>query len=1160
MMRRTFMTALALALCVSLFPAAGPVGTVEASTPSALYVSTETETQGDWVGVYGADGYVLPFYSTLLTNGRDTPLAADVYDLPTYVNGYTKSGTNYWTYPPNDPRALQTPDGTARKKVGAYVGTTGTYSFDLDDNDPHLFTVYTTDFGNQETVVQKLEILDSQNQVVDERLIDTINQGKYITYQISGDFKLRVSKVSGSYAYALALFFDEPVPVTVSNLTLQNLAGRKVQLDWNNSASTNVDILRKKQGDDAFRKIGESSSGITTYTDEDLEAGAQYEYALQNVDGQLRSVPSSSASITLPAYTSTRLTFDSAGLEVDAGQTVNLGVSFESVSGSVYTPLAGKTIDFRLEGPYVGTAIPSHIGTAATDANGEANITWDADFAGAYEVVASILPDDTNLLSGAEARLEMNVAIEEWEQAPVIIRTSEAIKAGEVLSLYGGGMAEAETSIWIQELTGASVPNVPSLSAIELTTAQREADGGRFARAVVPTSLDDGVYAVWAENSYGLSAPTVVNGAEPRWMPDHEAYAGMDVRLFGRNLDAAEFGGTTNTQVRLVHTVSQQVESVSVSATSPYALDFQVGSAPAGEYAVEVRNSSNVPWTRLDGATLTVVGAGANPDPLGLNVSWARDFNWSQVRDIQLDYGADGDGIADDTASIQNAIDDLADDGGGVLYFAAGTYNHTGLKMRAGVILQGEDRDTAILHYTGSGGTIVGSKGDGVTVGLTGFASLRWTADVAGLTGKAQLFTLGHAWNTPNQTASRFFVYDSVADFPLDNQKIGLAAVIGAKEDVLFLDNDFTGYEMGIYSPFIERRLTARNNRFDIAEGNIFNAGAKQMVIEGNHGTGHLIPGVTEGGNFRGIKFGIGSRGWNAEEIYMAFNTVEGVGSEFNDGETLLWEGPGSSFADGEIVAATSDTATLGIDFTVPGKSWSEQWNLVIVEGKGLGQMRAITNFDDYVATVDEPWTIIPDRTSKFSVLRMARDIVVAGNATLDSRGGIQVYHNTYDAVLADNVSTDTQGISIWGRESDTSTPEPVYFTQVKRNVLTGASQHFETTWGGVHAALGGSRNHIDVVIVYGVEFKDNTVNRQGSEDVPALRDVPAAMPIAFRTPSSLTGKGVLATLLEGNSIGHSEVGIYLSPGVEGSFLKDNDFDSVDEPVRDEGANTIDWQ
>ena len=43
-----------------------------------------------------------------------------------------------------------------------------------------------------------------------------------------------------------------------------------------------------------------------------------------------------------------------------------------------------------------------------------------------------------------------------------------------------------------------------------------------------------------------------VNRADPRWISEERAYPGLRLKLIGRNLDAAEYNGDRNTQVRFV--------------------------------------------------------------------------------------------------------------------------------------------------------------------------------------------------------------------------------------------------------------------------------------------------------------------------------------------------------------------------------------------------------------------------------------------------------------------------------------------------------------------------------------------------------------------------------------------------------------------------------
>jgi polygalacturonase len=72
------------------------------------------------------------------------------------------------------------------------------------------------------------------------------------------------------------------------------------------------------------------------------------------------------------------------------------------------------------------------------------------------------------------------------------------------------------------------------------------------------------------------------------------------------------------------------------------------------------------------------------------DTAWERlvqSFAWYSVKD----YGAVGDGVADDTASIQGAIDACDAAGGGVVYVPAGTYLVSQLTMTgtANVQIQG---------------------------------------------------------------------------------------------------------------------------------------------------------------------------------------------------------------------------------------------------------------------------------------------------------------------------------------------------------------------------------------------------------------------------------------------------------------------------------------
>ena len=138
------------------------------------------------------------------------------------------------------------------------------------------------------------------------------------------------------------------------------------------------------------------------------------------------------------------------------------------------------------------------------------------------------------------------------------------------------------------------------------------------------------------------------------------------------------------------------------------------------QYKVKLTNADDVEVYTVDNlngpdaATLAALAASSGSSLIG----YINSGSGAVARTVQdrlrekvsvKDFGAVGNGTANDTAAIQAAITAAAarGNGGATVYFPAGTYRiNSGITFTTGIILEGDSEKGTILKYYGSGSAI----------------------------------------------------------------------------------------------------------------------------------------------------------------------------------------------------------------------------------------------------------------------------------------------------------------------------------------------------------------------------------------------------------------------------------------------------------------------
>jgi uncharacterized delta-60 repeat protein len=199
-------------------PGPGTVGPVSTAPGQATLLSTDTTTQGNWSGVYGADGYnviggdtSVPSYATFALSG------GQFYDWQFY--DWQLAGN--WQQPaPTDVRDPQVAPGDSNRVAATEFDQNNiTFDLSLNDRQTHRIAFYLLDWdsqGRSETVT----VSDATSgQVLSTTDVTSFSQGKYLVYNLSGHVKVTISNDAGSANAVVSGVFFDPVPNTTAGAT-----------------------------------------------------------------------------------------------------------------------------------------------------------------------------------------------------------------------------------------------------------------------------------------------------------------------------------------------------------------------------------------------------------------------------------------------------------------------------------------------------------------------------------------------------------------------------------------------------------------------------------------------------------------------------------------------------------------------------------------------------------------------------------------------------------------------------------------------------------------------------------------------------------------------------------------------------------------------------
>ncbi|WP_336510007.1 glycoside hydrolase family 28 protein [Agrobacterium tumefaciens] len=643
-------------------------------------------------------------------------------------------------------------------------------------------------------------------------------------------------------------------------------------------------------------------------------------------------------------------------------------------------------------------------------------------------------------------------------KGPAIAEISRTAGPGEVVSMTGVDLDGRTGFEVFSQHPGAAEGVVTQLASL---TADATA-----ATLLLPATLPSwSTYLIRPQGSTVQGRSFAINRTESWWIGPDAAAPGAIVSVYGRNLSRSNGTSQSYLYIKPVAVAGSYVPAISVN---PFKVDFEVPALPPGNYEVWVHNTHG--------------GRFGWSGPLTLEV--LSQWPWAAQDKKRIDarqFGAAGDGMTDDTAAILRALDAAAATAPSVLYFPAGIYLVTKpLIAPANVAWFGEGvNKTEIRLNHGIDQSMVVVNGDDTRFGNL---TLNANRNIAGKpllalrnTKNTRLDSVRiDAWGVP-----AFDAQDTVGLFVHASELIENGSFYGASRQVFFSNNRFrmTGYGESVVALWGGRDFAMTDNELTNADES----------RDDGHGIGRFFVGQAHFGSMRNLYF--------EKNISRNAAPHDCTKVDCNKGEQICFEIVGSKLKN-DFVRASSNSVTFK-SLSDLGDAKPGGFDLVIVGGRGAGQHRHIASTDGSVVLLEQPWNVVPDRTSRFALAATASRAVIYDNV-FDGRAsyaehdsdstGVLLYGNVYDVVVDSNrISQMRHGMMTVALDS-TRGLSP-YFLQYSNNSVTRSNSglYVGTTFAdsgvaGIWGGLGNiyRRNRFTDIAYIGVEYE--TWNHPGAD------------------------------------------------------------------------------